>query len=108
MSKNKKLTENMGEYQKQYFENRREDLKKREICSLCGSQYTVWNKSHHLQSKKHKNILEKIEFDRIKKECDQKTVVLEEYEQLKKTLKEYEQAKLTFDELTNDLRKLTH
>jgi hypothetical protein len=57
----KKIIEcSMEEYRKEYYEKNKESLlskySEKEICNLCGRQYSKYNKSKHVNSNYHKNL----------------------------------------------------
>ena len=65
-----KTTDNTA-YMKQYYQDHKEEYKKKIICDICGGKYILYNKSHHKQLKKHKNAIEAIENEKIKKELEE-------------------------------------
>jgi hypothetical protein len=50
------LVDKRKEYNQKYIEKHKTDPKI--ICEKCYGSYTVFNKSHHTSSQKHKNALE--------------------------------------------------
>ena len=47
----------MEKYRKQFYNDHKTGLyDKSIICELCGGKYRYSNKTHHMQSKKHKNL----------------------------------------------------
>ena len=68
-SKNKQpLTHDMESYRKAYYEKRRAGYYTEILtCELCGGQYKRPNKSHHYNSRRHKDL---VEYNNMKKELD--------------------------------------
>jgi hypothetical protein len=57
MSKNK-------EYFNKFIISNGDKIKEKITCDICKGQYTYFNKSHHVKSKKHMNICELNEKDK--------------------------------------------
>lgn len=64
-------TKDITTYRKQYYQLHKEDYKKTEKCEICGHTYRLYNKSHHKQLKKHKEVVERLEKEKIQKELDE-------------------------------------
>lgn len=64
-------TGDMAAYRKQYYQVHKDDYKKKEVCETCGFTYALYNKSHHLNSKKHKNAVDAGVHKKIKDELDE-------------------------------------
>ena len=52
---------------KPYFEKNRERLREKHLCE-CGNYYMLYNKSHHLKSKKHIKLIAEIEEAKLENE----------------------------------------
>jgi hypothetical protein len=50
----KTYRETNPEYMKIYYQNNKDKFKQKHECPTCGHKYSYCNKTHHLNSKKHK------------------------------------------------------
>jgi hypothetical protein len=50
---------NTKQYHKKFIEKNADKLKEKTICSVCCGSYTYFNKSKHIKSKRHINLLDK-------------------------------------------------
>lgn len=48
-----------NKYNKNFLEKNRNKIKEKVLCDICCGSYTYFNKSKHLNSKKHQNIVNK-------------------------------------------------
>ena len=64
-------TKDIITYRKQYYQEHKEDYKKTEKCEICGHTYRLYNKSHHMRLKKHKNAVDRRDKEKIQKELDE-------------------------------------
>ena len=65
-----KTKEKRREYNHKFYEkNRGKDIKR--ACDVCNGSFTIFNKSHHKQSKKHKKALLRLEEEARAKEAEE-------------------------------------
>ena len=64
-------TKDIISYRKKYYQEHKEDYNKKEVCSICGHTYKIYNKSHHKRLKKHKIAVERMEKEKLQKELDE-------------------------------------
>jgi hypothetical protein len=72
-------------YYQQFKETNKDKLNERVKCDICGGSYTYFNKSKHIQTKKHKKL-----HDYVEKTKDNKIElinILEKLRQLEETIK---------------------
>lgn len=63
------LTHDMETYRKKYYEEHKKDSYKEElICELCGGKYKRYNKTHHNNTKRHKELQD---YNKIKNELEE-------------------------------------
>lgn len=50
---------NQSQYNKNFMEKNKDKIKEKIICDVCCGSYSYYNKSKHMKSKKHINLLNK-------------------------------------------------
>ena len=67
MDKKVKVTENIVEYRKMYYQKNKSGFYKDKFtCDICHGVYTYENKSQHMKTKKHLFAVQQIELEKLK------------------------------------------
>jgi hypothetical protein len=72
MSREDEHMNNEPNYQKKYYMVKKENYYKDVTCDACGLTFKLYNKSHHMKTKKHLLIVEQKELAQKEKELIQK------------------------------------
>lgn len=71
INKKEPVSKNKRQYYIDYFEKNKDELKEKITCTDCGVQYMKYNKTRHLNTRKHERTILINKIDRMTNELDE-------------------------------------